>query len=120
MEELWRNVAGFCSALGEICRRALVKLYEIRVRFGLGLHVFWLLRFKEEEWKLRLVVKKVCWPGKSANVTWSSPAVGEKGARAAAWESFDQRTWERQSEICLHGWAVVMLEQVGKRDGNWN
>lgn len=49
-----------------------------------------------------------------------SPAVGGKGVRAAAWESFDQRTWEGQREIYLHGWAVVMLEQVAKRDGNWN
>lgn len=103
MEELWRNVAIFCDALGEICQRTLVKFYEIRVRSGLGLHVFWLPRFKEDEWKWELVVEKVCWPGKSVNVTWSSPAVGRKGVRAAAWESFDQRTWEGQREMCLHG-----------------
>lgn len=68
-EKLWTNAAIFCDALGEICRRTLVKLHEIRVRSGLGLHVVWLLRLKEEEWKWKLVVEKVCWPGNSANVT---------------------------------------------------
>lgn len=46
--------------------------------------------------------------------------MGGKGFRAAAWESFDQRTLEGQREICLHGWSVVMLEQLGKGDDNWN
>lgn len=47
-------------------------------------------------------------------------AVLGKGVRAAACESFEQRTWEGQREICLNGWCVLMLEQVEKCHGNWN
>lgn len=95
-----------------------MKLREIRVRTGLGL-CFGFLGFKEDEWKWKLLVEKVCWPGKSVNVTWSSPAVGGKGVRKFC-EFCDPRTWGGQREICLHGWSLVMLEQVGKRDGSWN
>lgn len=69
-----------------------MKLYEIRVRTGLGL-CFVFLRFKEDEWNWKLLVEKVCWPGKSVNVTWSSLAVGGKGVRAVPWEFFDPGTW---------------------------
>lgn len=79
-----------------------------------GCMCFGFLGFREDEWKWKVVVEKVCWPEKMVDVTWSSAAEGGKGVRAAAWGSSDQRTWEGQRESCLHGWIVVMLEWVEK------
>lgn len=71
-----------------------MKLYEIRVTAGLGLDVVWLPWIPGGSMEMEIGEEKVCWAGKSADVTWSSPGVGGKGVGAAAWESLDQRTWE--------------------------
>lgn len=51
------------------------------------------------------------------NVTRSSLAVEGKGVRAVAENSLTQEHGGAKGE---RTWSVVMLEQVGKRDGSWS